>query len=219
MKLPAPARPSLHPFSDALRRVLHQETGDVVRTYAEVLLLMRRAHDEAASGTAPSKIGITMLDAIAASAAVRAATGSDVMTSLIGDRLEGRVAVRPAEIEDPQTSAERARMLEDVVRAFVISGLLSHAVARSPVLATWIAEPDLLPARPQPLPDLFVEMLLSGAYSNGLVASPDPLGVPAVIALADVVLARARDGDPRRSASSGACCVPSHRRGDARGGL
>src|SRR5262245_12054699 len=79
----------------------------------------------------------------------------------------------------------------------VTSGMLAHAVARSPALAAWVAVPELLLARPHPARDLFAEMLLSGAYTDGLAARPDPPGVPAVVAIADVVLARARAGDPQ----------------------
>src|SRR5262245_30147135 len=76
------------------------------------------------------------------------------------------------------------------------SGRLAYAAARSTNLATWIAEPELLLTRLHPARDLFAELLLTGAYSDGLAARPDPPGVPAVIAIADVVLAGACAGDP-----------------------
>jgi hypothetical protein len=79
----------------------------------------------------------------------------------------------------------------------VSSGMLAHVVARFAALATWIAEPELLLARPHPVCDILAGLLLSGAYSDGLAARPDPPGVPALFAMADVVLAGACAGDPR----------------------
>src|SRR5262245_58574282 len=77
------------------------------------------------------------------------------------------------------------------------SGMLAHDVLCSPTLATCIAEPELLLVRSRPARDLLAELLLTGAYSDGLSAWPDPPGVPAVIALVDAVLTGARSGDPK----------------------
>jgi hypothetical protein len=93
----------------------------------------------------------------------------------------------------------------------VTSGMLAHAVARSPALATWIAKPELLSARPHPVRDILAELLLSGAYSDGLAASPDPPGVPALFAMADAVLAGACAGDPEALGIVWRVCVPRTR--------
>jgi hypothetical protein len=87
--------------------------------------------------------------------------------------------------------------MSDLYPEPVASGMLVHAVARSPALATWTAEPELLLARPHPVRDILAELLLSGAYSDGLAASPDPPGVPALFAMADAALAGACAGDPK----------------------
>jgi len=118
MKLPVPARPLARPFTAALQRVLDRPADAVLRDYADFQVAWPRQLEAAQRGDPPPLTGVKVIDALAATMAAKAILGDNSLLAQIGDRLEGRPAVRSGESDvDEGAHAEMVANIEAAVRA------------------------------------------------------------------------------------------------------